>query len=176
MVSLKRTALHKTIGVYGYILAVLMFFSAIALTIEKNRIRFDSGHPEEIRFMIVPFMVITRFFSLITVAVIFRKTSAIHRRLLLLAIIELMAAPLARIIGPIIGSMVPARILGFMLEIYGAEYALILVAMGYDLVTRGKVHRIYWVAVPLLISAHFLMSVIYNHSYWLTISKLIIGR
>jgi hypothetical protein len=176
LVSLKRTGLHKIVGSFGACLAVAMLCSGITLSVTNNQFAFDAGHPETLRFMIVPLMVVIIFFTLVVFAIIFRKFPAIHKRLMLLAVIELLVAPLGRKFVPIFGPLLGDGVPNFWFTIYNVDYLLILLVMGYDWSTRGTVHRIYWVAVPLMLASHLLMSTIYNNAYWPTIAQIIIGR
>jgi hypothetical protein len=129
LVASRRTPLHRQLGVVGGVLAALMTVAAIAMTLDLARRAVAGSSPEGLGFVIVPFMTLVVFPVLVGAALYYRRQPEIHKRLMLVATLELVTAGVARIPGA--GSMP----LFFVLTDLG------LVAMlAYDLFTRRRPH------------------------------------
>lgn len=129
LVARRRTDLHRRLGVAGGVLAAAMTVAAMAMTMDLARR--SAGAPNDIglAFTIVPFFTVIVFPVLVGIALFYRRQPEIHKRLMLIATLELVTAGVARIPGA--GSMP----LFFVLT--DAGLAAILV---YDVVTRGRPH------------------------------------
>jgi hypothetical protein len=97
-------------------------------------------------FLVVPFFDILLFAGFVTAAIVLRRRKEAHNRLMLLAYLAIMPAPVARLPGVL--SLGP---LGFFAL---AFVPLLLIWIGYDLVTRRRVHPAYvWGGLLLVVSA-----------------------
>ena len=63
-----------------------------------------------------------------------------------------------------------------IINTYTGTNLLLLVAVGYDLLTRKMVHSVYAIGVPALLLAELIVSWIYHARDWLPIARLLIGR
>jgi len=109
-------------------------------------------------------------------ALLFRGDTTAHKRLRLLATVELLGAGFGRSLGRILMKQFGAGLIGFPLALFAGGYVLILLAMLYDLWTRRRVHRVYLIGLPAMMAAHLVMSVIFHHPAWPPVVRKLIGH
>ena len=164
LVATRRTPVHRQLGVAGGVLAALMTVTAIAMTRDLARRSAAAQSVEGLAFVIVPFMTVIVFPVLVGAALYYRRKPEIHKRLMLLATLELVTAGVGRIPGA--GSMP----LFFVLTDLG------LVAMiGYDLVTRHRPHAATVWGGLLLIASQVARTMFIGSPAWLAIARMIAG-
>ena len=133
LVASGRTYLHRRMGIGGAVLAGLVVI--VGLTVSITRVRTGvSPIPgvSALAFLAIPFFDMVVFAVLVSAAVYLRRRLEWHKRLMTLAMITLLPAPLARLQFPFL----PPGPLTF----FGLADLFILAVLTYDLVTRGKVH------------------------------------
>ena len=145
LVAAGRTDLHRRLGVAGVVLAAGMVVLGTVLAIRNAR----EGHaPPGIAplvFLLIPLFDMVVFAPLVGAAVWYRRRSETHKRLMLLATVSLLAAPVARI--------PTALAAAGPLFYFGVVDLLILTGVLYDFVTRRKVHPVYvWGGLAILAS------------------------
>ena len=133
LVAAGRTDLHRKLGVGGAVLAALLLIVGTITAV----LRVQGGRPSPIpgvpplSFMAVPLFDMVVFAILIGVGLARRNQPDTHKRLMTLATIALMSAPIARIPG-----VLQAGPLGF----FGLTDLFIVAMMVYDFATTRKVH------------------------------------
>lgn len=143
LVATGRVRLHRSFGVAGAALAALVFALSL-LVVVRSAVR------ETPLVVLGDIFVLFLFAILITAGIWFRKKPDVHKRLMLLASISIVAPAIAR--WPGAQSMLPVSVVGPQLLLYAA---LIL----YDVSSRRRVHpatvwgvALYFVAVGMTIS------------------------
>jgi hypothetical protein len=53
---------------------------------------------------------------------------------------------------------------------------ILLGAVAYDLWTRGRVHKVYEIAVPLILLLEIATTFIYHSTAWLPIASFLVGH
>jgi hypothetical protein len=129
LIASRRTDLHRRIGVAGGVLAAAMTVAAMAMTMDLARRSATAPTDIGLAFTIVPFFTVAVFPVLVGVALLNRRQPEVHKRLMLIATLELVTAGVARIPGA--GSMP----LFFVLTDVGLAAILL-----YDVITRGRPH------------------------------------
>jgi hypothetical protein len=129
LVASRRTALHRRLGVGGAVLAAAMTVAAMAMTIDLARRSAAAPTDIGLAFTIVPFFTVVVFPVLVGIALLFRRQPEVHKRLMLIATLELVTAGVARIPGA--GSMP----LFFVLTDVG-----LVAILSYDVITRRRPH------------------------------------
>ncbi|HEY3581857.1 MAG TPA: hypothetical protein VGK82_14985 [Pyrinomonadaceae bacterium] len=103
LVARRRTKLHQQLGIVGAVLAALVFIVGIltgiygAARFVNNTSLTPPGAPSPLSFLIIPLGDMVVFAILISAALYYRKRLDIHKRLMLLAAINLLVPAVARI-------------------------------------------------------------------------------
>lgn len=144
LVSARRVAVHRRLGVAGGVLAAAMVAAGTALAIATAR---RGGAPvgvDPLAFLAIPIFDMIVFAGFVASALLLRRDKEAHKRLMLLAFISIVVAAVARLPG-----ILPLGPPAF----FGLGYLFALIAVGYDLVTRRRVHKAYAWGVPLLVAS-----------------------
>jgi hypothetical protein len=126
LVASDRTAVHRRLGYAGAALALAMLSIGYAVAIHAARTGYapvPGGN--RLSFLVVPL-------GDLVVFAIWRRTAAIHKRMMWLATTTLMFASVTRL--PYVRGHIPAILLVFL--------AVLLIAPVYERVVYGRVHRV----------------------------------
>ena len=162
LVAKRRTDLHRRLGVAGGVLAAAMTVAAVAMTMDLARR--SAGAPNDIglAFTIVPFFTVIVFPVLVGIALLYRRQPEVHKRLMLIATLELVTAGVARIPGA--GSMP----LFFVLTDVGLAAILL-----YDVVTRGRPHAATVWGGLFLIATQYIRTTAGLSAAWLAVARML---
>lgn len=177
-VSLIRSGhahIHRKLGFVAAALVPIMVVLGVATTLVSRRVHFEAGQNDMLGFMIVPLTDMLLFPSLAIPALLLRKDPATHKRLILLATASLLPAAFGRWIGPWILAYFGDGFFGLMAQAYLGSDVMILAAILYDLVTRGRIHAVYLIGVPWILAVQAFTSAIYHWSGWLSTAQRMIG-
>jgi len=134
LVASRRVPVHRRMGVLGATLAAAMVVVGLSVAV------FSAGRGtappgiDPLAFLAVPVFDMVLFSGFVFAAVVKRRDGEAHKRLMLLAYVSLLAAPIARIPG-VLPFGPPAY--------FGLAAAFIVLGAIYDLASRGRVHRVY---------------------------------
>ena len=133
LVATGRTYLHRRMGIGGAVLAVLVVIvgTAVAITRAKTGVSPIPG-VSSLGFLAIPLFDMVVFAILVSAAIYLRRRLEAHKRLMTLAIISLLAAPIARMNFIPLPPGPPT--------FFGLADLFIVALLVYDLSTRGKVH------------------------------------
>jgi FtsH-binding integral membrane protein len=132
LVSAGRVDIHRKLGIAGMFWACLMVVIGV-LAATDSLVRADRPGRDPLFFYIIPLSDMLVFAPLIFLAYRARRDSATHKRLILVATIDLMIAAIARI--PVSFVHRNAAHAGMV------SCAFLLVLVAYDLWSTHKVHR-----------------------------------
>jgi hypothetical protein len=133
LVSAGRTDLHRRLGIAGAIIAGLMVgIGATTAIVRAKQGAAPPGIPP-LSFLAIPLADIAVFTTLVVAAFYYRRQSDVHKRLMLLATIALLAAPIARLPVAIMKAGPPA--------FFGFADLFLVALVVYDLLARGRIHR-----------------------------------
>lgn len=135
LVAAKRTDLHRRLGVFGAVLAVLMIVVGMTLAIHAAKYGFQTpGLPPPLVFLVVPFFDIVVFSILVVAALLYRRKPDVHKRLMVVATISILPPAFARIPLALISKMLPisAFLLGDL---------VLLGCILYDAALHRRLHR-----------------------------------
>lgn len=134
LISAGQPRLHRTIGGFAAVLALIVFLLGVVVAIERGRHGTPLPGRDPAAFLIFPFVSIGMFAWLFGLALLRRNKVQHHKRLMLLATLSLCVTPMARLSKMLHSPWIPP--IGGMLI---AD--LFLVALiGFDLKTRGHLH------------------------------------
>jgi FtsH-binding integral membrane protein len=126
LVAGRRTDIHRTLGVAGAVLAAVVFVVGVAVSVETLR------REGEVKFFAIPLGDIIVFGALVSAAVVQRRRSETHKRLMLLATMSLLGAAVARILHQVGMGGTP--------NLFFGTDVFVLALVLYDLASRGRVH------------------------------------
>jgi hypothetical protein len=147
LISARRVAVHRRVGIVGALLAAAMIVVATLTAVAgAKRGSGPSGIPPLV-FLAIPVFDMVMFTIFITAALALRRHKEAHKRLMLLAYVSIVAAAAARLPG-----VLPLGPFAF----YGIAFIFLVAGVVYDLVSRRRVHPAYiWGGTLLVASVPF---------------------
>jgi hypothetical protein len=147
LVSTGRVRIHKKLGTFGIGYGVLIIFIGLAVSfaLPLHHLAVDGWKMNRAaRLLLIGLSDITWFAGFFGAAVAYRRRPETHKRLIVLAAVALMLPGAARLVLAVVG-MMPLIILPVSLS-------PLLIAMGYDLLTRRRIHSTYLIGAPILVA------------------------
>lgn len=135
LIAAGRADLHRKLGIAGGVLALLMFQTG-AFVIWDRAITPTSALPHDfiLRFLALAVVALVVFPGLIAAALVFRRNSAAHKRLIMLATTVMAGAAIHRLLIFVVSPNVSPPVF------FGAT-DLFIVALGvFDYFSRGRLH------------------------------------
>ncbi len=133
LVEKRRIDLHRRLGVFGAVLAALMLiFGAIVVTINAREGRVPDAAAIPV-IVILSYLNLLIFGLFVGVAIYLRRRSEFHKRLMLLATLNLLSAAINRIPLDFIAS-------GGVLAVFGLLDLFILICVVYDTARHRRLH------------------------------------
>lgn len=164
-----RNDLHRRFGIVAGALAALVVVLGIAVTIESGR-RGISPAPEVpvLAFMAVPLFDIAIFAGFVAVALAYRRQPEVHKRLMLLATLSILTAPIARIPLDFIRE-------GGLPAFFGIMVGLVIIAAVIDTVRSRKLHKAMVWGVAIIILSVPLRIMIATTEPWMRAMAWLVG-
>jgi hypothetical protein len=169
LVAAGRTGLHRRLGVFGLVVAVLVLFVGVAATIDAGR-RGVSPAPDvpPLMFMAIPLFDMPVFAALVGVALWKRRRPDVHKRLMLLATLGLLTPGIARI---------P---LGFIQQggppvFFGLSLLIVLVCVAIDTIRSRRFHPAFMWGAALIVSMLPLRLLISETAMWTQFARLLVS-
>lgn len=175
LIQVRQVRIHRLLGVGGAGLAAMMVLIGAWTAIAGVPARIERG--SNAGFLAVQLMDLVLFASLVAAALILRRNPASHRRLILIATLQLSGAGFGRWIGQRLGqTFSDLGFLGGWLSLYG-PIGVGLVALGiYDLATRGRLHPIFVPAVAWVLAGHIAALLLVKNAAWIAFVTQAAGR
>jgi hypothetical protein len=167
LVRTRNVNWHRFLGWFGVALGAAMVPLGIATAIVMGRFDASQLHqPGSDPFLIIPFYDMAAFGTLFTLAVIWRKKPELHRRLIFVATCVLTEAAFARFDFVFDHSLFP-----FCPDL------LIGLGVVRDLLVNRRIHRVYLIALPVMIVVQGLVTLIWRSeaSWWVRIAHRILA-
>ena len=133
LVAANKTAVHRTLGLFGVVLGVIMMILGGYVAVARIRAGFMASPPgaPQFLFLTLPMATLVVFPLLFGSAIWLRRRTDFHKRFVLLATLELVTAGVARL--PVISGIGPVAFFGIT--------DLFIVAMAiYDWRTLKRIH------------------------------------
>ena len=161
LVAAKRTDLHRRLGIAGAVLASLVFIVGTATAIIRAKVvDVPPGAPSPLVFLTIPLGDMLVFAGLAGAGLYLRRRVAAHKRLMLLAMISILPAAVARLPFSFIQEIGP-------LAFFGLSDLFIVPCLLYDLISRGRFHTATVLGGLVIVISHPLRLVIGNTQSWL---------
>jgi hypothetical protein len=174
LVASGHTADHRAWGLAGVSLATAMVISVVLTAINSMRLADGMNFGDQARlFAIVPLSSVVVFAAFMTAAIVQVKQPELHKRLMILSMIPLMQAAMARVFLTLFsppGALGPPPV--FVAVPPGLLVDLLIVgAMVHDWRTRGRPHPVYWIGGALLIASQLLLVPLSATPMWMAIAR-----
>jgi hypothetical protein len=174
LIAARRTALHRRLGQIGFGLVPVMVVSALTSEVYSQRFYFTRD-PHDRIFFIVPIFYGLMFGALATAALLKRRDPPTHKRLILVATTVIVGAAYTRWIGEALTAAVDDGPIGMIVNTFLAANVILALALGYDVVTRGRPHPAYVWSTGAVLLGQALTSFIYHAAWWPAVAVRLIG-
>ncbi|HMP46625.1 MAG TPA: hypothetical protein PKD99_16110 [Sphingopyxis sp.] len=174
LIRTRRTNMHRKFGLIGLLLIPVMAYSGIAAELYSQRFYIGQGDGG-LAFFILPLFYTVAFVLFAAAAVSFaHRDPATHKRLILLATTVIVGPAYARWWGEALRSAFGDDYWGMILNSFAGTNLILAAAIAYDIMTRGRPHRAYWIGVPLILLGELGCSWLYNSGWWPPIARQLI--
>jgi hypothetical protein len=144
LVSSRRVAVHRRLGIAGMLLAAAMVVVGLRIAITAGATGSAPPGADPLAFMVVPLTDMVLFTLFVSTAFVKRRDREAHKRLMLLAYVSIITAAIIRIPG--LARFGPLLAFGLSLGFVG-------LGMAYDRLSRQRIHPVYlWGGALLLVS------------------------
>lgn len=134
LVAANRTDIHRRLGIAGGVIAAMLVVVGTTTAITRaSQGAAPPGGPPPLVFLAIPLFDMMVFSILVFAGFYFRRRPDVHKRLMLLATISILAAAIARLPFSILKAGPPA--------FFGLTDLFIVACVVFDLITRRRVHR-----------------------------------
>lgn len=172
LVASRRTRVHQRLGVFGAILASLVFVVGMLTALfAAARTPAPSAAPpgiEPLRFLVVPAGDMLVFAILIAAALYFRKRMAIHKRLMLLAAVSLLTPAIARIPIAFIET-------GGPVVFFGLTDLCIIACVAFDTIKHRRLHPVFLWGTIAIITSQVLRIMLAGTEVWVQFAAWLVG-
>ena len=171
-------ATHRRVGKFGIAYGALVWVLGLIVSIAMPVINVHSGQwPMERgeQFLAIPLGDMVLFGGFFSAAIAYRRKPEIHKRLIILAAVAVMFAAVGRAFtnaAVLLGD--PAAPLGGVSARLVLWYSPVIVAIAHDLVTRRRIHPVYWIGVVAMTVA-FLRLPYSQTAHWHGIARTILA-
>ena len=146
LIASRRTAVHRVVGPWVASFAAVMVVVGLyaALVAAKRPTGFVGIPIPPLQFLIVPFADVVLFATFVALAIVERADPQSHKRLMLLATVNLLGAAVARIPGVFEGGPI---------AFFGITDLFIVALAVWDFRTRGRLHPVtLWAGLAIIVS------------------------
>lgn len=168
LVATGRTRTHQRLGVLGAILGALVVIVGV-LTGIAGAARGASPGPPALQFLIIPLGDMFVFAILVGTALYFRRSRLdIHKRLMLLAAVNLLAPAIARIPLNFIAT-------GGALAFFGLTDICLLACVAFDTIRNRRLHPAFLWGTIFVIALQPLRLMLAGTDVWLRFATVLVG-
>jgi hypothetical protein len=164
LVSAHRTDIHRRLGIAGAVIAVLLVIvgTLTAITRVKQGAA-PPGGPPPLVFLAIPLFDMLVFSCLVSAGFYFRRRPDVHKRLMILATVSILAAAIARLPLGILKAGPPA--------FFGLTDLFIVALIVYDLIARRRVHPATALGGLLIIASQPLRLMLSGTDIWMAFAR-----
>lgn len=159
LVAAHRTRLHQRLGVLGAVLAALVILVGVDTAISAAARDSVSG-PQALGFLVIPLSDMLVFAILIGTALYFRRRMDTHKRLMLLAALNLLPPAIARIPLQFIET-------GGPVVFFGLTDLCVLACIVFDTVRNRRLHPVFVWATMLIVASQPLRLMLAGTDAWM---------
>ena len=164
MVATGHTALHRKVGVFGALLAMVVLAVGISAGMASARAGVTPiPQITPLQFLVMPIGEMVVFGTLFGAAIAMRKRSAYHKRLMLLASLAMLTPAFARLVtgGPLV--------------FYGLTDGIILACIAYDTLKNRRVHPAFIGGLVFIVVVQFGRLALSQTPQWTAFAKWLVS-
>ena len=166
LIAKRRTRVHRRLGYLGGVLAALVVIVGV-LTALYAAARGASAGPPALAFLVIPLGDMLIFAILIGLALYFRRNLPVHKRLMLLAAINLLPPAIARIPFSFI-------INGGPLAFFALTDVCLLACVAFDTFKHRRLHPVFLWGTIFLIALQPLRIIVGGANVWLRFAAALV--
>ncbi len=174
LIGAHRLDIHRRLGVAGAGLAAVMVVLGVGVSFVVGRIDLAGPHPDP-AFLFVRLADMVFFGPLAAAAILARRKPATHKRLILLATLQISDAGFGRWLDPLTGAWFNAGFWPTMGSIYLGNDVLVLCFGLYDLITRERLHPAYLAGAACIFGSQMLAVWLYQAASWKPVAVRLLG-
>lgn len=159
LIAAHRTDLHRRVGVVGALLAALVLVVGVTTAIVAAKRGFTPGPPPLV-FLSIPLGDMLVFAVLVSLGLLFRRRSDIHRRLMLLASVGILGAAISRIPIGFIET-------GGPLTFFGLTDLCVLACVVFDTVKNRRLHPAFGWGILFIVASQPLRLMLTDTAVWM---------
>jgi hypothetical protein len=167
LVAARRTKLHQRLGVLGAVLAVFVLVVGVATAISAAA-RGSSPGPPALEFLVVPLGDMLVFAVLVGTALYFRRRMETHKRLMLLAAVNLTTPAIARIPLQFI-------LMGGPLVFFGLTDLCVLACVIFDTAKNRRLHPVFFWGTLLIVASQVLRLMLGGTEIWIRFASWLVS-
>lgn len=167
LVAAGRIDLHRRLGVAGALLALAVLIVGPVVAITAAKLGHSPGPPPLV-FLVVPLGDMLVFALLVGFALLFRRRSDVHKRLMLLSFVGLLTAAIARL-------PVEAWRQAGIVAYFSTTILLVLACVAYDTVKHRKLHPAFAWGAGLIIVSWPLRLALTTTATWMAFATWLTG-
>ena len=166
LVATRRTKVHQRLGILGGVIAALVVIVGV-LTALFAAARGATPGPPALSFLIIPLGDMFIFATLIGLALYYRRKLPVHKRLMLLAAINLLTPAIARI---------PAQFIidGGPLAFFGLTDLILLAVVAFDTIKHRRLHPVFLWGTIFLIAMQPLRLLLAGTDVWMRFAAALV--
>jgi len=165
LVYARQIKAHRQLGLWSLGLGSALPVVGVATAFLMARLRAQHGEADAANFLLISCFDMLAFSISFGLAARWRRQREWHRRLMFIATCTLASAAFFRLLPPLVADD----------YVYGGVDALVLAGALRDLLADGRVHRVYLVALPLLVLGQSLTMSLHLAPAWLELARQILG-
>ncbi len=167
LVATRRTRTHMRLGIFGAGLAALVVVVGVVTAVFAAA-RGGSPGPPPLQFLVVPLVDMLVFAVLIGSALYFRRRMDIHKRLMLIAAVNLLTPAIARIPLNFIQT-------GGPLAFFGLTDVVLLACVAFDTIKHRRLHPVFLWGTIVVIASQPLRLMLAGTDAWMHFAKALVG-
>jgi hypothetical protein len=169
LVASGRTRVHRKVGVFGAIVALLVLIVATTTAIVGAKLgHAPPGAPPPLVFLVVPLGDMVVFAGLVGSALLYRRRPETHKRLMLLATLGILTAAVARI--PI-DSLRHAGLPAF----FAVTDVLVIAFVAFDTIRNRRLHPAFGWGLAFIVLSQVGRFLLAGTAQWLAFARWITG-
>jgi len=174
LIRTKRPARHRALGAAGAALIPVLVVTGVGAEVFSQRF-YSPQYPENLRFFVFPLTTMLSFVAAASAAVLFRNDARTHKRLMMVATALILVAAFNRMWGNAIYEVMGDDYFGTLVRNVIGPDLILAALLGYDLMTRRRIHPALLVAAPLIVAAQLAAAAIYHSDWWPGVARALVG-